>query len=74
MITIHELSREAYTEILLRMPSAIKEAEQDYDTVTIDLKPSVDISTNNMLNYVVLTHGNKTLSILNKHFHYISIS
>lgn len=74
MITIHELSRDAYTEILIRMPSMIKEVEQEYDTVNIELKPATDIDINNMLKYVTLKHGTKQMSIDFKHFHYITIT
>lgn len=74
MITLHELSRDVYTEILRVMPHAIKETEQEYDTVTVVCKSSVDIDTDCTLQYVTLKWGIKFIHISFKDFHYITVS
>lgn len=74
MFTIHELSREAYASIMKMMLPAIKDVVHEYDTVTIEMTPTTDIDTNNMLKYVTLKHGTKFVHINYSDFHYISIS
>jgi hypothetical protein len=74
MITIHELSREAYTSILKVMPNAIREVEQDYVTVSLKVTSATDIDTNNMSKYITLKNGTKFVHINCCDFHYITIS
>lgn len=74
MIIIFGVSNETYTEIISVMPNAIKNVEQDYNTINIEMTPAVDIDTNNMLKYVTLKHGTKFVHINYSDFHYIKIS
>ena len=74
MITIFELSRDVYTEILRVMPRAIRSTEQDYETVTVVLNPSTDIDTDCTLQYVTLKWCTKFIHISFRDFHYITVS
>lgn len=74
MITLHELSRDVYTEILRVMPQAIRETNQEYDTVTVVCKPNVDIDTDCTIQYVTLKWCTKFIHISFKDFHYIIVS
>ena len=74
MLIIHELSNSVYDEIKNVMPNAIKECEHEVGTVTITFKPSVDIDTDLMLQYITLKHCTKFIHISLRDFHYITIS
>ncbi len=74
MIIIFGVSDETYIEIINVMPNAIKNVEQDYNTVNIEMTPATDIDTNNILEYVTLKHGTKFIHINYSDFHYIKIS
>ena len=73
MITIHDLSRDAYTSILREIPQAIRDVEQGYETVFVQLSPATDIVTHNMLKYVSIRYGTKSVSIDYNDFREISI-
>jgi hypothetical protein len=74
MIKIHDLSRSAYTSIISVMPNSLRDVEQHYETVTIEMKPAVDIDTNNMMKYITLKHGTKFVHINYSDFYYITVS
>lgn len=75
MITINNLSKEAYNSILSVMPQVVHTVTSynDLQTFSITLTPMTDIDTNNILKYVTLKYGNKFVYIYYRDFSLITI-